>query len=172
MAARDTVPGTKGGRFAAAACTAVVLGVLLGGCGLFPTGSGSDGGRGPGIAVGNCLRDPARDQAGQDDGGGQGNAAAAGLTVVPCEEPHDYEAIGAMDLTGEVYPGEDEVRRSAEDFCLPEFGRFVGIPHADSALLLRYVHPTADSWEAGDRTITCLVSGEGQTTGSLRNARR
>lgn len=152
----------------AKAGTAVVLAAasVLAGCGLLPGNDGED--RGPGIAVGACLTDPARSQEQEEEG----SPASAGLVSAPCEEPHDYEAFAATDLTGDAYPGDAQVTRSAQDFCVAEFQTFVGLPHRDSDLVLRYVHPNAASWEAGDRTVTCLVSGEGQTTGSLRNARR
>lgn len=85
------------------------------------------------------------------------------FAVVDCAEPHRGEAYATVTAEdAPTYPGEAVLRgyreecSDAVDFDLP----------ADAGLYL--VYPVEDTWDAGNRTIVCIVTTEEPTTGSIR----
>ena len=114
------------------------------------------------LQVGDCIA-----------AGGAGRATVT-VPVVDCAEPHNGEAYAMLPLTGEAFPGTDEVTDSAVTGCTSEFTTFVGVEYAASALDFAYYYPTATSWKAGDHEILCLVVDPGTetVTGSLQGAAR
>lgn len=52
--------------------------------------------------------------------------------LVPCQDGHYFEAYAAMKMTGDTWPGSDEVTRQANQYCDTEFTSFVGISYDDS----------------------------------------
>ena len=60
---------------------------------------------------------------------------------------------------------------NVSDNCVPASTAYVGRSlDVDPPLYIGYFSPTHDSWDNGDRSITCYVAreDEGMTTGSLR----
>ena len=71
-----------------------------------------------------------------------------------------------------TFPGLDAVAAAAQG-CAEPFQEFVGRPLTGSALRVTYLHPTEQSWRAGDREILCVVSDPaGPVTGTLEGATR
>ncbi|MGO2658304.1 septum formation family protein [Mycetocola reblochoni] len=93
------------------------------------------------------------------------------VPVVPCSEPHDYEAYAATELPDGDFPGEDELIATADDFCHDEFETFVGTLYGDSEFDYSYLYPQEAGWDGGDHEILCLVYGQDQLTGSVEGAR-
>lgn len=95
------------------------------------------------------------------------------LQVVPCDQPHNYQAYAAKDLTGTDYPGEAEVKKQADKFCTAEFLGFVGLAAKDSRYDMFYLHPVERSWAIGDRQVLCLAgSSKGGLKGSLKGVQK
>lgn len=113
------------------------------------------------VAVGDCFNDVSADEISE-------------VPVVPCDQPHDYEAYSAFDITDDSYPGDDAVTQQATDGCTPAFAAFNGVGYEESTLYLGYLLPTEDSWTAqGDREVLCYIYEENvQTTGTLQGAAR
>jgi hypothetical protein len=113
------------------------------------------------IAVGDCFNDVDAEEISE-------------VPVVPCDQPHDYEAYSAFDLTGDTFPGDDVVTQQAGDGCTPAFAEFNGLGYDDSSLYLGYLLPTEDSWTGqNDREVLCYIYEENvQTTGTLQGAAR
>ena len=93
---------------------------------------------------------------------------------VSCSAPHKFEVYFQFDLTGSSWPGESTVTYRAEERCLSEFARFVGIDYYYSDWYATTMTPSEDSWRKADhREVVCLLNPRfGQTTGSARNSRR
>lgn len=82
----------------------------------------------------------------------------ATVDTVPCSELHGYEVVGLRTLKGSgAFPGDSAVGQAAAELCLPLFESYVGVAYQDSALDIATLSPTASSWEAGDRGVTCAV---------------
>ena len=96
-----------------------------------------------------------------------------GLQVVPCADPHNFEAYGATDLAGDEYPGEAEVKKQADKFCAAEFRTFVGVAAKDSRYDMFYLYPVERSWAIGDRQVLCLTgSSKGGLEGTLKGVQK
>jgi membrane protease YdiL (CAAX protease family) len=80
---------------------------------------------------------------------------------VPCTDPHDLEVAARLELPGG--PWEDAahddglVADVADERCLDEFERYVGIDWVDSVLDVVALLPDETRWAAGDRELVCLV---------------
>lgn len=91
------------------------------------------------------------------------------LKVVPCGDPHNYEAFAASDLPDGEFPGDNEVRNKAQGFCSPKFRTFIGVSTKDSAYDLFYLYPTDGTWATGDRQVLCLAGlDKGGIKGTLK----
>lgn len=92
----------------------------------------------------------------------------------PCAEPHEVEVFARTVLPAGSFPGVAAVQSSAEEFCMAEFGDFVGTPWEDSVLDFSSLTPSQDGWERlDDRELLCLIlDPEGPVTGSLEGAAR
>lgn len=161
------------GRGAAISALFVATAMALAGCGMF--GSSQEPGNGPpnddgqvpqavaanalNVQVGDCFVDT-----------GQGK-----VKLLPCSEPHEYEAYAAMELPAGAYPGDRSADAAAQDFCRPEFETFTGMDYDDSVLQLQYFYPKEEDWTAEEnRAVLCLVADqyEEPVTGTLQDAGR
>ena len=91
-------------------------------------------------------------------------ADLAGLTTeietVECDQEHAAEAYAQFDLSGDEFPGLDEINAEAEDRCITDlFEDYVGLPYEESIYLATYLGPTEESWGDGDRTVICIING-------------
>jgi hypothetical protein len=119
------------------------------------------------LSAGTCFQDPAAD-------------VVFDIDPVDCAEPHDYEAIGTVEVPGSTYPGDDPVWETAVTRCIStHFTSYVGIDYADSVWWIDAFTPTAEGWDDGDRTANCVVfqPNAAQTdiapqTGSARGSRK
>lgn len=101
----------------------------------------------------------------------EGNVAD--LQVIPCSQPHYFEAYAGTELADGSYPGQDETTKRATSFCTAEFKTFVGLSTKDSAYDMFFLFPVEASWATGDREVICLVgSAKGQIKGSLRGVQK
>jgi hypothetical protein len=140
----------------AIACVAL----LLGGCAT--SGSGPRQGSVSTLAIGECTADVA-----PSDG-----EEISMVTTVGCDQPHAWEAYAETTLTGDAWPGDDKVAQDADDFCVAEFEKFVGIPATESQYSFISLMPTEKGWQAGDHQVTCTVgSDSGDIKGTLRDAK-
>ncbi len=157
------------------AVLAVALGVVLAGCSGYgrtvPTRDDSgaivkEAETNPfALIVGDCLGEP--------DPNGSGEISS--LTVIPCSDPHAFEAYAAMDLPDGGYPGEAKVTAAADEFCVDGFESFVGSAYDGSDLAIQYEYPSDTNWTwKEDRQVMCLVgpADAAPVTGSLKNTAR
>jgi hypothetical protein len=94
------------------------------------------------LREGDCLT---------DDVGGEGELEETGsVRVVACDSPEASGQVSALYLMSEAadepYPGTEVVETRAEQECAVPGGLFT------------YLIPLPDSWDAGDRTITCITA--------------
>lgn len=110
------------------------------------------------VQVGDCLRDLSFTN----------DEVSEGLGV-PCAEAHIYEVFYETFLEGSSL---SEIGRRAEEICLANFQSYVGTPYNDSRFYSSALVPTAESYDEGDREVTCFLFNENETNeyGSARNS--
>ena len=124
-----------------------------------------DNGTSLSVVKGECFDTP---------GGAMTGDTYYDLDKVPCSGKHDGEVFGVFQVTGhENYPGDTGIGTLADDRCYALQGTYAMDAWAlPSDVDVYYLTPTRDSWDAGDREVTCAFGNttEGLTlTGSLRN---
>lgn len=91
---------------------------------------------------------------------------------MPCARPHNGEVFAVVMLPDGRYPGEDGLTDTAEERCYDLQDTYVMDTWALPAEVdVYYLLPSRQSWNVGDREITCIFFGEdarGTLTGSLR----
>ncbi|WP_417511504.1 septum formation family protein [Microbacterium sp.] len=98
------------------------------------------------LSVSDCI--PAFDSAGD----------ITQIDVVPCADPHSDEVFFEFELTTDHLPAEEEMLTEIEAQCVPAFAEFVGTDYFESALALRWITPTEDTWtQANDRLVQCMI---------------
>lgn len=105
------------------------------------------------FSVGNCLESV--------DGDG------TSFTHLPCADPHAAEVIYTYEPSGGAYPGEDAIVEEANDTCLDEVSLTVPVGVDTSNLTYDFWYPDATAWDSGDRSVACVLVGDGvDLTGS------
>lgn len=102
-------------------------------------------------AVGSCF-------AAEPDGSFHGS------DVIPCDQPHKVEVFAVITLPGNQFPGDNADKFL--DRCNSEFARYAA---EDTASVdIEALHPTAQTWDEGVRTVKCLAFSNEPITGSVK----
>ncbi|MEU3173410.1 MULTISPECIES: DUF4190 domain-containing protein [unclassified Streptomyces] len=113
------------------------------------------------LADGDCFDSP---------GGLVGWATEADR--VPCEGEHAGEVFGTVRLPDGPYPGDDSLFDTADERCYGLEDAYAMDGWALPADVdVYHLTPSRDSWDYGDRVITCVFGNQdenGTLTGSLR----
>jgi len=114
------------------------------------------------LEVGQCFDDP------------DSFSEVSNVEIVDCDEPHDNEVYHLFDLADGDYPGQSTVETQAAEGCLEAFEPFVDRDYATSQLDVRYLFPTSETWDNGDREIVCSLFDltGAQMTGSQQGSGR
>lgn len=123
-----------------------------------------DGTRGNGVLglrKGDCFDSP---------GGLEGWATEADR--VPCAREHDGEVFAVVTVPDGSYPGDAELTGTADERCYDLQDAYVMDRWALPATVdVYYLVPSRESWDFGDREITCVFGdrdAQATLTGSLR----
>ncbi|MER5180327.1 DUF4190 domain-containing protein [Streptomyces sp. NPDC002896] len=167
--------GERGKGMAVAGMTLSSLGVVLlavslvtGAAGDFVDGfrdaAGEAGENGGTFSVdkGQCFDSP----------GDSLEGVAYDVDEVPCSGEHDGEVFAAFRMTGGTYPGDSRITEVADEKCYALRESYVMDTWAmPDDVDVYYFTPTRQSWQLGDREITCFfgsTDGGGTLKGSLR----
>lgn len=86
----------------------------------------------------------------------RGLRGGPGRTGGRLRRSHDNEVIANQDLTGDQYPGAEQVDNRAVQICYDNFSDYVGIAYEDSIYDIGWLYPTEETWAAGDREVICF----------------
>ncbi|MGV9316375.1 DUF4190 domain-containing protein [Streptomyces sp. NPDC003691] len=106
-------------------------------------------------------------------GSGNGDGAEVSeIQVVDCAKPHEAEITGGFKITGfDGFPGEKVLEPLAERRCDDVDTAYAMDAWAIPATMSGYYYiPTKESWNSGDRRVSCGYATENgrKTTGSIR----
>lgn len=93
------------------------------------------------------------------------------VPTVPCSEPHDSEMISEKRIEGDKLPADAELIAQGDEYCVAQFEAWVGGPYAGSSLEYTYLYPTPESWDAGDRSLQCVVMSAEPVSGTLKGSK-
>jgi Domain of unknown function (DUF4190)/Septum formation len=157
VALNKTRDGREGGRgMAIAGLVLSGMWVLILAAGaLLLYGSHGDSVRPASLAVGDCLAElPQSDR-------------VFTIDTTPCDQPHLGEVFTNITVPDGDFPG-DEAIESYQDRCHPALAEYFPPAVDDDSVGLYLLFPTAESWQRGDRTVTCIATSDTPRTGSLR----
>ncbi len=122
----------------------------------------ADAAAGSSLLVGDCLNVV------------DGVAGEAGsVSTVPCEEPHSGEVVLAADAffaeDGQL-PAEDRLQVIADAACEDAMVSYAGESPTAAGVQMSYLHPSAQRWDEGDRSLTCIAVVVDATTGEIGRA--
>ncbi|MGV0746108.1 septum formation family protein [Mycolicibacterium sp. XJ870] len=88
------------------------------------------------------------------------------VQTVSCDQPHKGEVFAVMLMPDGAFPGDAEVIKYT-DKCGPALAEYSPAAVDDPANRLLVLYPTADSWQSGDRMVTCIAASQNPRTGKL-----
>jgi Septum formation/Domain of unknown function (DUF4190) len=91
------------------------------------------------------------------------------LTVktVECDQPHAGEVFAVLLMPEGDFPGQAAVEEY-QNKCEPELAAYSPASITDDSVQLYVLYPTAESWEQGDRAVTCIATLDPPRTGSIK----
>lgn len=100
------------------------------------------------VSPGDCLRE-------------MPSGATFRVHLVPCDQPHEAQAVTAFELQPGPYPGEDAVIELAENGCEDRLDA-AGLTErivVEGDISFNFFYPTRQSWNR-DRQVVCVLKGE------------
>ncbi|QOR70273.1 septum formation family protein [Ruania alkalisoli] len=91
------------------------------------------------------------------------------MPLADCADPHRFEVFAQDESAEEDYPGEGEMTTAADEFCRESLLAELPEDLDTTPVVYRTIAPSPETWETGDRTLTCIAGvDEGYTmTGSF-----
>lgn len=95
---------------------------------------------------------------------------AGSLAQVPCEEPHAGEVVlAAAGFFAEdpQLPADDRLQSIADTACEDAMLTYSGQSSAEAGARMSYLYPTQETWDDGDRSLTCIAVAVDPATGDI-----
>ncbi len=89
------------------------------------------------------------------------------VTTISCDEPHAGEVFAVLTMPDGDFPGVAAVEAYHEK-CSPQLVSYSPQSLRDDEVQLYVLYPTAETWENGDRAVTCIATLDPPRTGSLK----
>jgi hypothetical protein len=107
------------------------------------------------IKVGDCLKEIPDD------------TRVLTVDTIGCEQSHAGEVFAVLMMPDGDFPGQPAIEKYA-DKCSPELERYSPEAITDDSVQLYVLYPTAETWEQGDRAVTCIATLDPARTGTLK----
>lgn len=89
------------------------------------------------------------------------------LPTVDCAEPHGGEVYAVINMSDGDYPGQTKIDQFQEK-CPEELATFAPDAMTDDSVGIYVLYPTPETWERGDRAVTCIATLDPKRAGSLK----
>lgn len=91
------------------------------------------------------------------------------LTVptIDCAQPHAGEVYAILQVPDGPFPGEQRIDEYKQR-CPAEFTAFAGESATTESVTIFVLYPTTETWERGDRAVTCIATVDPKRSGSLK----
>jgi hypothetical protein len=107
------------------------------------------------IKVGDCLAEI------------PDSARVLTVKTIECEESHAGEVYAVLTMPEGDYPG-DAAIEEYQNRCEPELATYSPGAMTDDSIQMYVLYPTAETWEQGDRAVTCVATSDPPRTGSIK----
>ncbi|WP_099039573.1 septum formation family protein [Mycobacterium neglectum] len=97
-----------------------------------------------------------------------GDTKVLTVKTIDCAEPHAGEVFAVLQMPGGDFPGQAAIDTYA-DKCSPELASYAPSAMADDTVQLYVLYPTAETWEQGDRAVTCVATLDPPRSGSIKS---
>jgi hypothetical protein len=101
------------------------------------------------LLAGDCFQNPANATSGTD---------ITEVTAVSCTTPHDAQVIALLPVSGSSLPDAAAFRAQAKTGCDAALRADVNRSQVTDTMSLNYFYPDQTSWDAGQRSISCVVA--------------
>jgi hypothetical protein len=91
------------------------------------------------------------------------------LTVktVECDQSHAGEVYAVLTMPDGGYPGNAAIEEY-QNKCEPELIAYSPDAMTDDSIQMYVLYPTTETWEQGDRAVTCVATLDPPRTGSIK----
>lgn len=96
-----------------------------------------------------------------------GDTRVLTVKTIECAEPHAGEVFAVLQMSGDEFPGQAAIDTYA-DKCSPELANYSPSAMTDDSVQLYVLYPTAETWEQGDRAVTCIATLDPPRSGSIK----
>jgi hypothetical protein len=96
-----------------------------------------------------------------------GDTRVLTVKTIDCAEPHAGEVFAVLQMPGGDFPGQAAIDTYA-DKCSPELATYAPSAMTDDTVQLYVLYPTAETWEQGDRAVTCIATLDPPRSGSIK----
>lgn len=107
------------------------------------------------VKVGDCLKEIPDD------------TRVLTVNTIPCLQPHAGEVFAILQMPDGDFPGQPAVEQYA-DKCSPELASYAPEAMTDDSVQLYVLYPTAETWDQGDRAVTCIATLDPPRMGTLK----
>jgi hypothetical protein len=96
-----------------------------------------------------------------------GDTRVLTVKTIDCAETHAGEVFAVLQMPGGDFPGQAAIDTYA-DKCSPELASYAPSAMTDDTVQLYVLYPTAETWEQGDRAVTCVATLDPPRSGSIK----
>ncbi|MCU1697781.1 MAG: hypothetical protein JWR34_3844 [Mycobacterium sp.] len=89
------------------------------------------------------------------------------LPTVDCAQPHGGEVYAVLTMPDGGYPGASAIDEW-QNKCPDELQSFSPEAMADDSVGVFVLYPTQETWNQGDRAVTCIATLEPKRAGSIK----
>lgn len=107
------------------------------------------------VEVGSCIADVPE------------SSRVVTLPTVDCAEEHGGEVYAVLNMPDGDYPG-TSVIDGWQNKCPEALATYSPEAMVDDTVGVYVLYPTQETWDAGDRAVTCIATLEPKRTGTLR----
>jgi hypothetical protein len=107
------------------------------------------------VKVGDCLKEI------------PDSARVLTVQTIGCEESHAGEVFSVLVMPESDFPGQPAIDEYA-DKCSPELATYSPAAMTDDSIQLYVLYPTAETWDQGDRAVTCIATLDPPRAGSIK----
>ncbi|HTI77569.1 MAG TPA: septum formation family protein [Mycobacterium sp.] len=107
------------------------------------------------VKVGDCLKEI------------PGNTRVLTVDTIGCDQSHAGEVFAVLLMPEGNFPGQSAIEEY-QNKCEPELASYAPNAITDDTVQLYVLYPTAETWEQGDRAVTCVATLDPPRSGSLK----